>query len=155
MSQGRILLKSVTAMNVQRPLRRKVPLAAQSPPLLRIQKLSCPSQPHPALSVELGGPSHIPISSQNDSVNEFVNIATDPSPTGNPQINFNYTCQPQTTDVVHISRKKNECSFLLKIGDRRQQALWDSGAARCVLSHNFYQSIPSKFKTELFPSQSR
>ena len=114
-----------------------------------IQKLSCPSQPHPALSVELGGPSHIPISSQND----FVNIATDSSPTDNPQINpTTLAATPQTTDVVHISRKKNECSFLLKIGDRKQQALWDSGAARYVLSHNFYQSIPNKFKTELFPS---
>ena len=38
MSQGRNLLKSVTAMNVQRPLRRKGPLAAQSPPLVRIKK---------------------------------------------------------------------------------------------------------------------
>ena len=100
----------------------------------------------------MGGPSHIPISGQNDSVNEFVNIATDPSPTDNPQINSTtLVTTPQTTDVVHISRKKNECSFLLKIGDRKQQALWDSDAGRCVLSHNFYQSIPSKMKTELFP----
>ena len=82
-----------------------------------------------------------------------VKIATDSSPTDNPQISSTtLATTPQTTDVVHISRKKNECSFLLKIGDRKQQVLWDSGAARCVLSHNLYQSIPNKFKTELFPS---
>ena len=97
--------------------------------------------------------THIPISSQNDSVNEFVNIATDPSPTDNLQINSTTLATTlQTTGVVHISRKKDEYSFLLKIGDRKQPALWDSGAARCVSSHNIYQNIPSKFKTELFPS---
>ena len=42
MSQGGNLLKSATAMNVQRPLRRKGPLAAQSPPLVRIQKTKLP-----------------------------------------------------------------------------------------------------------------
>ena len=90
------------------------------------KKLSCPSQPRPALSVELGGSSHIPISSQNDFVNDFVNIATGSSPTNNPQISsITLATTPRQLIVVHIGRKKNECSFFLKIGDSKQQALWD------------------------------
>ena len=83
----------------------------------------------------MGGPSHISISSQNDSVNDFVKIATDSSPTDNPQIS------PTT-----LAATPQQLMLYILV------ALWDSGAARCVLSHNFYQSIPNKFKTELFPS---
>ena len=38
MSQGEEPLEDCDAMNVQRPLRRKGPLAAQTPPLVKIQK---------------------------------------------------------------------------------------------------------------------
>ena len=60
-------------------------MESQSPPLVRIQKTRFPLSTT-SCSVELGGSSHIPISSQNDFVNNFVNIATDSSPTVNPQI---------------------------------------------------------------------
>ena len=74
-------------MHVQKPPEEEGPLGSpESPSSEDTKKLSCPSQPHPALSVELGGPSHIPISSQNDFANDFVNIATDSSPTDSPQI---------------------------------------------------------------------
>ena len=38
------------------------------------------------------------------------------------------------------------------IGNRSYKALWDSGAAKCVLSLDCYQSICPKFKTELHAS---
>ena len=38
------------------------------------------------------------------------------------------------------------------IGNRSYKALWDSGAAKCVLSLDCYQSISPKFKTELYES---
>ena len=33
------------------------------------------------------------------------------------------------------------------------QALWDSGAGKCVMSFDCHQSIPMKYKTELYPSR--
>ena len=39
------------------------------------------------------------------------------------------------------------------MGNRHHKALWDSGACKCVISFNCYQSIPTKYKTELYPSR--
>ena len=39
-----------------------------------------------------------------------------------------------------------------QLGNRSYKALWDSGAAKCVLSLDCYQSISPKFKTELYES---
>ena len=41
---------------------------------------------------------------------------------------------------------------LHNIGNRSYKALWDSGAAKCVLYLDCYQSISPKFKTELYES---
>ena len=38
------------------------------------------------------------------------------------------------------------------ISARRWKALWDSGAGRCVVSYDCYNSLHPKHKTELFPS---
>ena len=38
------------------------------------------------------------------------------------------------------------------IGDRSQKALWDSGAGRCIISYDCYNSLHPKYKMELFPS---
>ena len=52
-------------------------------------------------------------------------------------------------EIVHIGRSQNECAI---ITDRSQNALWDSGAGRCVISYDCYNSLHPKYKTELFPS---
>ena len=41
---------------------------------------------------------------------------------------------------------------MVLIGNRQHKALWDSGAGKCVISFNYYQSIPTKYKTELYLS---
>ena len=41
------------------------------------------------------------------------------------------------------------------IGNRSQKALWDSGAGRCVISYDCYNSLHPKYRTELFPSSVR
>ena len=57
------------------------------------------------------------------------------------------------TEIVHISRRsQNECAIITVIGERSQKALWDSGAGRCVISYDCYNSLHPKYKTELFPS---
>ena len=38
------------------------------------------------------------------------------------------------------------------IGNRHQKTLWDSGAGTHVISFDCYQSIPTNYKTELYPS---
>ena len=39
------------------------------------------------------------------------------------------------------------------MGNRHHKALWDSGACKCVISFDCYQSIPTKYKTELYPNR--
>ena len=41
------------------------------------------------------------------------------------------------------------------IGAKSQKALWDSGAGRCVISYDCYNSLHPKYKIELFPSSVR
>ena len=56
-------------------------------------------------------------------------------------------------EIVHIGRKsQNECAVITMIGARSQKALWDSGAGRCIISYNCYNSLQPKYKTGLFPS---
>ena len=65
----------------------------------------------------------------------------------------NDTLDHQTieTEIVKIGTK-DDCSFIIKIGDRDYRTLLDSGAGKCVISLEKYKKIPSKFKTELFKS---
>ena len=41
------------------------------------------------------------------------------------------------------------------ISTKSQKALWDSGAGRCVISYDCYNSLHPKYKIELFPSSVR
>ena len=40
----------------------------------------------------------------------------------------------ESTEIVHIGTK-DDCSILIKIGERNYKALWDSGAGKCVISY--------------------
>ena len=52
------------------------------------------------------------------------------------------------TEIVHLHRKyADECALMVFMGNRHHKALWDSGADKCVMSFNCYQSIPTKYKT--------
>ena len=55
------------------------------------------------------------------------------------------------TEIVKIGTK-DDCSIIIKIGDRDYRTLWDSGAGKCVTPLEKYKKIPGKFKTELFES---
>ena len=41
------------------------------------------------------------------------------------------------------------------IGAKSQKAPWDSGAGRCIISYDCYNSLHPKYKTVLFPSSVR
>ena len=57
------------------------------------------------------------------------------------------------TEIVHISRKyQNKCAMITMIGARSQKTLWYSGAGRCIISYDCYNSLHPKYKAELFPS---
>ena len=57
------------------------------------------------------------------------------------------------TEIVHLHRKSSgECALMVLLGNRHHKALWNSGAGKCVMSFDCYQSIPTKYKTELYPS---
>ena len=56
-------------------------------------------------------------------------------------------------EIVHIGRRsQNKCAVIMVIGARSQKALWDSHAGRCIISYDCYNSLHTKYKTELFPS---
>ena len=60
------------------------------------------------------------------------------------------------TEIVHIGRKfHNECTVITMIGNRSQKALWHSGASRCIISHDCYNSLHPKYRIELFLSSVR
>ena len=60
------------------------------------------------------------------------------------------------TEIVHIGRKShNKCTVITMIGNTSQEALWDSGAGRCVISYDCYNSLHPRYRTELFPSNGR
>lgn len=60
-------------------------------------------------------------------------------------------CSLDETEIVHIS-KKNECAVMVQTGRKSLKALWDSGAAKCVLSYECYNSINNRYKTALYHS---
>ena len=59
----------------------------------------------------------------------------------------NDTLDHQTieTEIVKIGTK-DDCSIIIKIGNRDYRTLWDSGAGKCVISLEKYKKILSKFK---------
>ena len=67
------------------------------------------------------------------------------------ETSLDLTSQEWYTEIVHLG-SKDDCSILVKIGERHFKTLWDSGAGKCVISYDKYQTIPNKFKTELVPS---
>ena len=58
----------------------------------------------------------------------------------------------ESTKIIHIGTK-DDCSILIKTGERNYKALWDSDAGKCVISYDKYKTIPEKLKTQLFPSK--
>ena len=84
---------------------------------------------------------------QQHSINNsrHTNANTNPS--------HDYEHNLEETEIIHIGRKsQNECAVVATIGNGSYKALWDSGAAKCVLSLDCYQSISPNFKTELYES---
>ena len=60
------------------------------------------------------------------------------------------------TEIVHIGRKShNKCTVIAMIGAKSQKAQWDSGAGRCIICYDCYNSLHPKYNMELFPSSVR
>ena len=60
------------------------------------------------------------------------------------------------TEIVHIGKKsQNKYAVIIMIVARSQKALWDSGAGRCIISYDCYNSLLPKYKTALFPNSVR
>ena len=56
-------------------------------------------------------------------------------------------------DLIHLGRRpQDECSLFIQTGKRSHRALWDSGPGQCVLCFDCYNTIPAKYKTDLFTS---
>ena len=73
--------------------------------------------------------SHNQAISNCDDTSQIVNI------NDHEDINKSMT---ETTEIVNIGTK-DDCSIMIKIGERSHKALWDSGAGKCVISLNKYK----------------
>ena len=100
------------------------------------KKLNCPSQDVKCAPDPLTG---------NDPSEEIIR------PSFSSQIST--PASSSEAEIVHIGRRsQNECAIVTVIGDRSQKAVWDSGAGRCVISYDCYNSLHPRYKTELLPS---
>ena len=101
---------------------------------------------------------------ENETTTKLIEIDTEPSnildqtdflfhkDLPEPLIPINdITKQDWFTEIVHLGTK-DDCSIMIKIGERLYKTLWDSGAGKCVISYDKYQTIPKKFKTPLVQS---
>ena len=117
------------------------------------KKLVSPSQNSSNLPVTLRGPEHCLTenrqhASQTVADKNFDNLVLD-----NPVDKTVNNTANDDTKIVHLNRKSvDECPLMVLIGNRHHKALWDSGAGKCVISFDCYQSIPTKYKTILYPS---
>ena len=120
---------------------------------LTMQQTSFFSQNSSNLPVTLRGPEHCLNEnkqhvSQTVTDNNYDNFVLD-----NPvDMTVNNTAN-DVTEIVYLNRKStDECALMVLIGNRHHKAVWDSGAGKCVISFDCYQSIPAKYKTELYSS---
>ena len=105
------------------------------------------------MPVTLRGPVHCltgnrPHASQTVADENCDNLVLD-----NPVDKTVYNTANDDNEIVHLHRESaDECALMVLLRNRHHKALWDSGAGQCVISFDFYQSIPTKYKTELYPS---
>ena len=117
------------------------------------KKLDSLSQGSSNLPVTLRGPIHCltenrPHASQTVADKNCDNLVLD-----NPVDRTVNNTANDDTEIVHLHRKSaDECALIVLLGHRHHKALWDSGAGKCVISFDCYQSIPTKYKTVLYPS---
>ena len=104
------------------------------------------------MPVTLRGPVHWltknrPHASQTVADTNCDNLVLD-----NPVDKTMHSTANDDTEIVRLHRKSaDECALMVLLGNRHSKALWDSGAGKCVMSFNCYQSIPTKYKPELYP----
>ena len=68
----------------------------------------------------------------------------------------NDTLDHQTieTEIVMIGTK-DDCSIIIKIGDRDNKTLWDSGAGKCVISLEKYKKVQANSKQNSLKATSK
>ena len=93
-----------------------------------------------------------PVTSDNTISPDLIGLFDNTTPKildieTNPDI----TNQDWYTEIVHLGTK-DDCSIMIKIGERNYKTLWDSGAGKCVISYDKFLTISEKLKSPLVPS---
>ena len=106
------------------------------------------------MPVTLRGPIHYLTENRPQASQTVVNKNCDNFVLDNPVDRSVNKAAHDETDIVYLHRKStDECGLIVLLGNRHHKGMWDSGAHKCVMSFNCYQSIPAKYKTELYPSR--
>ena len=105
------------------------------------------------MPVTLRGPEHCltenrPHASQTVAGKNFDNLVLD-----NPVDKTVNNTANDDTEIIHLHKKSaDECALMVLLGNRHHRALSGLGAGKCVISFDSYKSIPTKYKTQLYPS---
>ena len=106
------------------------------------------------MPVTLRGPEHCLTGNRQHASQTGADKICDNLVLDNPVDKSGNNTANDDTEIVHLHRKSaDECALMVFMGNRHHKALWDSGAGKCVMSFDCYQSIPTKYKTELYPSR--
>ena len=118
------------------------------------KKLVSPSQDSSNLPVTLRGPEHCLTKNRQHASQTVADKNCDNLVLDKPVDKTVNNTANDDTEIIHLNRKSaDECALMVLLGNRHHKALWDSGAGKCVISFDCYQSIPTKYKTELYPSR--
>ena len=105
------------------------------------------------MPVTLTGPEHCLTENRLHASQTVANTNCDNLVLDNPVDKTVNNTANDDTEIIHLHRKSaHECALMVLLGNRLHKALWESAAGRCVISFDCYQSIPTKYKTELYPS---
>ena len=93
-----------------------------------------------------------PVTSDNTISPDLIGLFDNTTPKVlDIETNPDITTQDWYTEIVHLGTK-DDCSIMIKIGERNYKTLWDSGAGKCVISYDKFLTISEKLKSPLVPS---
>ena len=97
-------------------------------------------------------PNDTPATSDQTISSDLIGLFDNTTPKElDNEIDTNMTNQDWYTEIVHLGTK-DDCSIMIKIGERNYKTLWDSGAGKCVISYDKFLTISEKLKSPLVPS---
>ena len=60
----------------------------------------------------------------------------------------------EETEIFHLGKSfQNDCSLFIQTGKKSHETLWNSGACKCIILLESYQTVPNKYKNRIVSKQ--